>query len=144
MLVSSTRRFKKKSNLVLKDGACNEDIATAMYQPNTAQTLRKTLFQVFSHQSMIPCSLTKDFNGEGEIKALFKRNLGIASKHRPLEYDQKPLASNFDADENAKLLLLRLLPFEDYNDCIESIIWKLGKAFGVRGSIEMSELAFDR
>ena len=70
--------------------------------------------------------------------------MGIASKHRPLEYGHKPLASHFDADKDEKLLLLRLLPFEDHNDCIKSIILKLGKAFGVRGSIEMSELTFDK
>ena len=34
--------------------------------------------------------------------------------------------------DSAKYFML-LLPFEDYNDCIKSIVWKLGKAFGVRG-----------
>jgi hypothetical protein len=52
-----TRLFKKKSNQVLNGAACDEDIASAMYQPNTTQTLLKTLLRVFSRQS-IPYSLT--------------------------------------------------------------------------------------
>ena len=66
--------------------------------------------------------------------------MGIASKHHPLEYGHK---SYFDADKDAKPLLLLLLPFEDYKNCIKSIVWKLGNAFGVR-SIEISELTFDK
>ena len=44
--------------------------------------------------------------------------------------------------DSAKYFML-LLPFEDYKNCIKSIVWKLGNAFGVR-SIEISELTFDK
>ena len=67
----ATKFFKKKSPLIL-ESASDEAIATAMYQPNTAQTKLKDLFRCFSRQG-IPYSLSKDFNGEGEIQAFFKK-----------------------------------------------------------------------
>ena len=65
----ATKFFKKKSPVIL-ESASDKAIASAMYQPNTAQTKLKDLFQCFSHQG-ITYSLSKDFNGEGEIQAFF-------------------------------------------------------------------------
>ena len=72
----------------------------------------------------------------------------IKEEHRDhiqaLSIGVQALASHFDVDKYKRLLLLQLLLFEDYNDCIKSIVWKSGKAFGVRGSTEMSELTFNK
>ena len=138
----ATKFFKKKSPLIL-ESASDEAIATAMYQPNTAQTKLKDLFRCFSRQG-IPYSLSKDFNGEGEIQAFFKKNMAIAAKHRPLEYGHKPMASQFDQDEDRKLRTLQMQPYLNYDDCLKSMVWKMGKAFGVRGSIEMCDLTFNK
>ena len=43
-----------------------------------------------------------------------------------------------------KATIARLLTFEDYKNCIEYIVWKLGKEFRIRGSIKMSELTFNK
>ena len=67
----ATKFFKKKSPLIL-ESASDKAIATAMYQPNIAQTKLKDLFRCFSCQG-IPYSLSKDFNGEVRFKHSLKK-----------------------------------------------------------------------
>ena len=80
----ATRLFKKISNLVVLDGAaCDEDIASASdvsteHRPNVAKNTFPS--RLPTKYSILP---DKDFNGEGEIQDFSKRNIGIASKHRP-------------------------------------------------------------
>jgi len=135
--------FKKKSKLVRDDAACDDDIMSMMYQLNTAQTLLKTPFRVFFHQSIHSILPDKRFHSSG-WDALFIQvehgdriqasSIGGVHAH----------AKHFDVDKDAKLLLLRLLRLEDYNDWIESIVWKLEKSFGCQGPIEMSEFTFGK
>ena len=70
--------------------------------------------------------------------------MAIAAKHRPLEYGHKPMASQFDQDEDRKLCALRMQPYLNYDDCLKYMVWKMGKAFGARGSIEMCDLTFNK
>ena len=74
----------------------------------------------------------------------FFKNMAIAAKHCPLEYGHKPMASQFDQDKDRKLRILRMQPYLNYDDCLNSMVWKIGKAFGVRGSIEMCDLTFNK
>ena len=95
-----------------------------MYQPNTAQTKLKDHFRCFSRQG-IPYSLSKDFNGEGEIQAFKKIDMAFAAKYHPLEYGHKPMASQFDQDEDRKLCALQMQPYLSYDNCLKSMMVRL-------------------
>ena len=42
------------------------------------------------------------------------------------------------------LCTYQMQPYHNYDDCLKSMVWKMGKAFGVRGSIEMCDLTFNK
>ena len=71
--------------------------------------------------------------------------MSIAANHCPLEYGHKPapMASQFDQDEDRTLRALWTQAYLNYDDCLKSMGWKMGKAFGVQGSIQQGDSRFD-
>ena len=114
-----------------------KEMACAIYQPNSVETMHKKLFSFLATRGVL-YSFSHDFNQEGGFQAYWIQLYAMAQSFRD-DLGNKPHQAAVDFNSEKKIRECgRYDPFQNYNDMLKLLVRNVIKYFALRGSLEVS------